>query len=143
MVISTYLCERENMPKVYDTFCEKTPDGYTFKTLDEVVLPKNLQKCTSHVFNHNGNGMDPSIPRLALVGISAKKNEETMPVISGELYAFHLPQEGIIFRRIFQNIADNTYTLCFEHPELPKNIISFESLQEKLLGKVTWVLHKF
>ncbi len=131
------------MAKVYDTFCEKTPDGYTFKPLDEVVLPKNLQKCTSHVFNHNGNGMDPSIPRLALVGISAKKNEETMPVISGELYAFHLPQEGIIFRRIFQNIADNTYTLCFEHPELPKNIISFESLQEKLLGKVTWVLHKF
>ena len=49
------------MAKVYDTFCEKTPDGYTFKTLDEVVLPKNLQKCTSHVFNHNGNGMDPSI----------------------------------------------------------------------------------
>lgn len=129
--------------KVYETFCEKTDDSYTFKTIDEIVLPKSLFKCSSHVFNCSSNGMEPSLPRLALAGVAAKTKDEKLPVISGEIYALYLPQEGIIFRRVFHNIADNSYTLCFENPALPQNIISFESLQEKLFGKVSWVLHKF
>lgn len=129
--------------KVYETFCEKTDDAYVFKTIDEIVLPKSLYKCSSHVFNCSSNGMEPSLPRLSLVGVAAKAKDEKLPVVSGEIYALYLPQEGIIFRRIFHNIADNSYTLCFENKELPQNIISFESLQEKLFGKVSWVLHKF
>lgn len=129
--------------KVYETFCEKKDETYTFKTLDEIVLPKSLHKCSTHVFNYNNNGMEPSIPRLSLVGVAAKTKDEKLPVISGEIYALYLPQEGIIFRRIFHNIEDNSYTLCFDNAKLPQNVISFESLQEKLFGKVTWVLHKF
>lgn len=129
--------------KVYETFCEKTADEYTFKIIDEVVLPKSLHKCSTHVFNCSSSGMEPSLPRLSLVGVATKQKEEKLPIISGEIYALYLPQEGIIFRRIFHNIADNTYTLCFEKPNLPQSIISFESLQEKLFGKVSWVLHKF
>lgn len=129
--------------KVYETFCEKADETYTFKALDEIVLPKSLSKCSSHVFNCSSNGMEPSIPRLSLVGVQAKTKDEKLPVVSGEIYALYLPQEGIIFRRIFHNIADNSYTLCFENRELPQNVISFESLQEKLFGKVSWVLHKF
>lgn len=129
--------------KVYETFCEKNADAYTFQALDEIVLPKSLYKCSSHVFNCSSNGMEPSIPRLSLVGVQAKTKDEKLPVVSGEIYALYLPQEGIIFRRIFHNIADNSYTLCFENRELPQNLISFESLQEKLFGKVSWVLHKF
>jgi hypothetical protein len=131
------------LAKIYETFCEKTADEYVFKTIDEVALPKSLGKCSTHVFNYSSNGMEPSLPRLSLVGVAAKAKEEKLPVISGEIYALYLPQEGIIFRRIFHNIAENSYTLCFENPHLPQNTISFESLQEKLFGKVSWVLHKF
>lgn len=131
------------MTKVYETYCDKQNDEYAFKAIDEVVLPKTLQKCTSYVFNYCGNGMEPSLPRLALVGVLGKNKEEKLPVISGEIYALYVPQEGIVFRRIFQNIDDNTYSVCFDNPKLPSSTIQSENLQEKLLGKVAWVLHKF
>lgn len=131
------------MTKVYETYCDKQNDEYAFKAIDEVVLPKTLQKCTSYVFNYCGNGMEPSLPRLALVGVLGKNKEERLPVISGEIYALYVPQEGIVFRRIFQNIDDNTYSVCFDNPKLPSSTIQSENLQEKLLGKVAWVLHKF
>ncbi len=131
------------MTKVYETYCDKQNDEYAFKAIDEVVLPKTLQKCTSYVFNYCGNGMEPSLPRLALIGVLGKNKEERLPVISGEIYALYVPQEGIVFRRIFQNIDDNTYSVCFDNPKLPSSTIQSENLQEKLLGKVAWVLHKF
>lgn len=131
------------MTKVYETYCDKQNGEYAFKAIDEVVLPKTLQKCTSYVFNYCGNGMEPSLPRLALVGVLGKNKEERLPVISGEIYALYVPQEGIVFRRIFQNIDDNTYSVCFDNPKLPSSTIQSENLQEKLLGKVAWVLHKF
>lgn len=131
------------MAKVFETYCEKQENGYAFNAVDEVVLPKNLQKCTSYIFNYNVSGMEPSLPRLALVGVLGKNKEEKLPVISGELYALYLEQEGIVFRRIYQNIEDNTYTICFENPKMPASTISLASLQEKLVGKVSWVLHKF
>lgn len=131
------------MTKVYETYCDKQNDEYAFKAIDEVVLPKTLQKCTSYVFNYCGNGMEPSLPRRALVGVLGKNKEEKLPVISGEIYALYVPQEGIVFRRIFQNIDDNTYSVCFDNPKLPSSTIQSENLQEKLLGKVAWVLHKF
>lgn len=128
---------------VFETFCDRQNGEYNFKTIDEIVLPKNLQKCTSYIFNYNGNGMEPSLPRHALIGVLGKNKEAKLPVVSGEIYALYLQQEGIVFRRIFQNIEDNTYTICFDNPKLPANTISYDSLQEKLLGKVSWVLHKF
>lgn len=129
--------------KVYETFCEKTESGFSFKTVDEIVLPKTLQKCTTYIFSYTGNGMEPSLPRPCLAGVLAKNKEEKLPVVSGDIYALYLPQEGIVFRRIFQNLENDTCTICFDNAKLPSSIISSESLQEKLLGKVSWVLHKF
>lgn len=129
--------------KVVNTFGVKTENTYKFEPIEEIVLPKNLQKCSNFVFNYNALGMEPSIPRPALVGVITAVNNNQFPIISGELYALFLPQEGVIFRRVFHNIDNNSYTLCFDNEKLPSSTINHESFHEKLLGKVAWILHKF
>ena len=129
---------------VFETKCTLKDGKLYFVTIEETILPRTLQKNSDLVFSYNATGMEPVLSKPCLLGVSTKKDSSNdIPIISGEIYALHTAAEGIIFRRLIQDTEDEMYILCFEQNKFPSSKISLESLREKLIGKLSWVLHKF
>lgn len=128
---------------IYDTQCTQQGTVIQYTTLEKTMLPLALQKNTDLVFYHNTNGMEPVLPKSSVVGVSKIQSKQSpVPIISGNIYALFSPSEGIIFRTLIHDIETNSYLLCFENSKFSSSSISQERLQELLIGKVTWVLHK-
>jgi len=129
---------------VFDTHCTLQEKKIHFKTIEETILPRTLQKSSNLVFLYNATGMEPVLSKPCLLGVSTKKDaSNNVPIISGEIYALHTAAEGIIFRRLIQDTEDEMYLLCFEQTKFPTGKISLENLRDKLIGKLSWVLHKY
>ena len=129
---------------VFDTHCTLQGDKLHFTTIEETILPRTLQKNSNLVFAYNAAGMEPILSKPCLLGVSTTKDaNNNIPIISGEIYALHTMAEGIIFRRLIQDTDDEMYLICFEGNKFPHSKMNLESLREKLIGKLSWVLHKF
>ena len=129
---------------VFDTHCSLQDGKLYFTTIEETILPRTLQSNSNLVFAYNATGMEPVLSKPCLLGITTKKDaSKNIPIISGEIYALHTIAEGIIFRRLIQDTEDGMYLLCFEQNKFPSSKMSLDSLREKLIGKLSWVLHKF
>lgn len=127
---------------IYNTFCTKKRNVIQYSTIDEDSFPKNIQPKTDLVFYHNSDNMEPVLPRASLIGVQKYNVDEmNLPIISGDLYALFVEAEGIVFRRIIQNVEHNDFLLCFENNKYPASQIDFESLKTKLIGKISWVMH--
>lgn len=129
---------------VFSTKCKLDNDKLVFSTIEETILPKTLQKTSDLVFAYNASGMEPVLPKFCLLGVNTKKDEYSqIPLISGEIYALHTEAEGVIFRRLIQDMESGNYILYFEDSRFQPSKISLESIRQKLIGKLAWVLHKF
>lgn len=129
---------------VFSTKCKLDNGKLFFTTIEETILPKTLQKNSDLVFAYNATGMEPVLPKFCLLGVNTKKDENNhIPMISGEIYALHTDPEGIIFRRLIQDMSTEDYMLYFEDTRFQPSRISLDNIRKRLIGKLSWVLHKF
>ncbi len=94
------------------------------------------------VFRYSGVGMEPTLSKNCLLGINTSKDSNKLvPISSGEIYAIYSAVEGIIFRRLIQDLERDIYLLCFEDKKLPTTRLPSATLQKEIVGKLSWVLH--
>lgn len=111
---------------------EKTPIGYDKK--EDILLPEKLREVANLIFYHQAKGMEPYILQHAIVGISTQNKS----LISGEIFAFLSPLEGVIFRRVA--IMEDEVLLCSEQQNIPPIPMSGEKFKSSLIGKVMWTI---
>lgn len=126
------------LTRVLDTSCDYA-DGDTmpeFAVHDRMVLPRSLLGDGVLVFSVRTGAMAPVLRKGGVVGVATRQRQ----LASGEVYALLLPHEGVTFRRIVQDSKSGLFLLCFEQAGLPHMRVPAQTLQTRMLGKVTWVL---
>ncbi len=114
-------------------------DGDILPTLPQVgkiSLPLSYAESSIQVLRMEGPNMEPVLRRGAYMGVDIAAK---VPV-SGMVYALFWPHEGVVIKRIFLDADDVHYILRSDAPQHPEVRIPATTLNQRLLGKVTWVL---
>ncbi len=108
----------------------------TLPQLGKVSLPLSYADAGIQVIKQESRNMEPTILRDAYVGVNTSVKVPT----SGMLYALFWPHEGLVIRRVFLDSDDVHYTLRSDMPEYAESTLSAKLLQERIFGRVAWVL---
>lgn len=106
--------------------------------LGRLSIPQSFAGNGIHVFRIDVSSMEPFIHKGAYVGIDTAQRH----VASGELYAIRLPYEGVVLRRAYINTQQGTLTLRSENTTLPEISLPLDGHEERVVGRVTWVLQR-
>ena len=107
--------------------CQKRPD----------IFPEDFFSPSITALKVYGHGMEPTIFDGAHVGVDTQDKR----IISGEVYAVQMLQEGIVIKRVY--IDMKKLILRSDNPLFPESSIPFEKLSENfILGRVKWVIQK-
>lgn len=60
--------------------------------------------------------------------------------ISGEIYAVFMPHEGVALKRLFLDGDQERFILRTEQPSHPGVALLPQDCQERILGRLSWVL---
>ena len=101
---------------------------------DSFLLRYNLPKIM--VVAMEDASMEPAISRNAYVGV----NSEDRKLVSDTVFAFRLPPEGFILRRVMLKPADDHVEMRAERPTIPHTRIPLHQARQHVLGRVVWVM---
>ncbi|MEI3479062.1 MAG: S24/S26 family peptidase [Bilophila sp.] len=123
--------------KVYSTQCayeegKPAPELQTSKSLS----PQSYVNAQTLVFLIESDSFSPLIRRGAYVGVDTTR---THP-ISGEIYAVFMPHEGVALKRLFLDGDQETLQLRTGQPSHPGVALLPQDCQERILGRLSWVL---
>lgn len=107
--------------------------------IETLFLPQKFLKPSILPIQIAGRSMEPVLLNGAFVGV----DREERKVISGEVYAVHLPYEGTVVKRIY--MSTDHVILKSDNPSFPELTISIEKIDPDnfILGRVKWVLQEF
>lgn len=123
---------------VFSTMYKGPVDQPCFVKKLEICLPRYFAMEDIHIFHIDTHTLAPAIQYGAFIGVDPKNRS----LQSGQLYAFCMPHEGVIFRRPVQTKAFGTFILSLEGLPLPQTLWPIATLLECLLGRVAWTLQK-
>ncbi|EPR43674.1 phage C1 repressor [Desulfovibrio sp. X2] len=107
--------------------------------VSQLAIPETFYKPTILVVRVDGAGMEPLIRRAGYVGMDTEKTR----VRSGEVYGIHVPHEGLVLKRVYFDADNNRFLLRSENAEHPEQTIPAKNAEDKILGRVVWVLQEF
>ena len=108
------------------------------KVVGKLNIPLSLAGPDVKVFLLDSTSMEPLMRKGAFIGVDITQTK----VVSGELYAVHLPYEGIAVRRVFPNSAGGA-VLRAENPQHPELVLPTPKLGESVIGRVVWTINKY
>jgi phage repressor protein C with HTH and peptisase S24 domain len=84
----------------------------------------------------DGSAMEPIMRRGSYVGIDTDQKR----VLSGEIYALTLPEEGLALRRVFWDADAGVFRLRAENPAHPERLLPAGQEKAVILGRCIWVI---
>ncbi len=127
-----------SLPVYSSLYCGEVDDenNKIFEIEEEFYLSKKYAQESTMLFRVNGKNMEPTILNNGIVAIDTKK----MPLISGEIYLFCLPLQGIYISKIFHSNKEENHKPCIDlvpdNKTFPTTSLNLEQAEEYLLGKV-------
>ena len=105
--------------------------------IEKIVIPKQYAKDGIIVFQTYTDEALPLVYKNSYIGI------DTLSIhpICGDLFAVHIPYEGVVLRKIFWNQEEKCFILRAENTEFPEIYLSLEQ-KEYILGRLCWILQK-
>ena len=85
-----------------------------------------------------GRNMGQVVSTGACFGLDTTARDVT----SGAVYGLYAPNEGLILRRLFLNAKQDAWLLHSESPEFPETSLAPDTLRQRLLGKVVWIMQE-
>ena len=110
------------------------------KPMDTIILSREFMRPEIVAVKVRGNSMEPTIWEGAICGVNTK----TLKLTSGDIYAFWLPYEGAVIKRIFvgyEKLILKSDNKEFPPIELHRQELEIEGLY-RLLGKVEWIVQR-
>ena len=108
-----------------------------YEPIDTIWMPASFAGPSIVPVKVRGDSMYPLIHNGAIVGV----DREDRQIISGEIYAVWLPNEGAVIKRLFMGF--DRVELKSENPIHPTLLIPLKELDEHfLLGRVKWVIQR-
>lgn len=104
-----------------------------------ISLPQHFVRPDIKVFSVNSAAMEPTVRRNAYVGVDSTCRRP----LSGELFALFAPHEGVIIRRLYVDSDNERILLRTDAVGHPESSLSIETVSERILGRVVWVLQEF
>ncbi|WP_029895356.1 LexA family transcriptional regulator [Desulfohalovibrio reitneri] len=106
--------------------------------VSQLALPETFHKPSILVVRVDGSGMEPIIRRGAYLGLDA----ENKRVRSGEIYGLHVPHEGLVLKRVYFDADNNRFIMRSENAEHPEQTLEAAKAEERIVGRVVWVLQE-
>jgi len=104
--------------------------------LFHMEIPAMFHRSTVHVIQVDSVDMAPLILKGAFVGIdTARRN-----IVDGEVYAVHVPREGLIIKRVFHDMHSASYRLASMDPNFAETVLSQSLKEQRCVGRLTWVM---
>ncbi|EPR36225.1 phage C1 repressor [Alkalidesulfovibrio alkalitolerans DSM 16529] len=113
--------------------------GWQPDFVSQLSIPETLHKPSILVVRVDGAGMEPLIRRGAYVGLDSDRTR----VRSGEIYGIHVPHEGLVLKRVFFDADNDRFLLRSENPEHPEQSVPTSTAEDKIVGRVVWLLQEF
>lgn len=104
----------------------------------QLAIPETFYKPTILAIKVEGSAMEPLVRRGSFVGLDAEQKR----VLSGELYGVFVPHEGLVIKRVFFDAENNRFILRSESENHPEQYLTPELKDERLVGRIVWVLQE-
>lgn len=91
------------------------------------------------MFKVETSGMEPLICKGAFVGIDTTQKN----IVSGEIYAVHIPFEGISLKRVFLDGDNQRLVLRAENKLHPDQFVPLDKHFDRVIGSIAWVMQRF
>ncbi len=123
---------------VYTMTCDYSDEGALpmLAGAGKISLPLSFAEAGVQVLRMEAPNMEPCIKRAAYVGVDSTAK---VPV-SGMAYALFWPHEGVVIRRVYLDSDTEHYILRSDAAGYPEARLPVQKLNQRLLGKVVWVL---
>lgn len=104
----------------------------------QLAIPEAYYRATLLVVQMDGTSMEPLIKPKAFVGLDTDQKR----ILSGEVYGILAPHEGLILRRVFYDAESDRIILRTENSSHPEQSFPAEVKNDRLMGRVVWVLQE-
>lgn len=121
---------------LYATHMESGAGTWSPVQTGMVAIPKQFYRPNIMVVAIDSAGMEPIIHKYAYVGIDGGQKN----ILSGEIYAFSIPFEGLAVKRVFLNPDQRSLALRGENRDYPEITMPLEGVDSKVIGRVIWVM---
>jgi phage repressor protein C with HTH and peptisase S24 domain len=101
-------------------------------------IPAMFHRPTVHVMQVDSVDMAPIILKGAFVGIDTMRRN----IVDGEIYAFHIPREGLIIKRVFHDMHSASYRLASMDPRFSETTLTQALKEQRCVGRVVWVMQE-
>lgn len=114
-------------------------DGSFQESPKEMIsVPEAFSSQSLTVFKMEHQNMEPILHRGAYLGV----NKDQTQLRSGEIFALAVPHEGLVIRRLFNDFENNRVILRSENPAYKEEYLSADAINDRLIGRVWWVLQE-
>ena len=125
-VVTVYSMHRSG---ISDT--PKEPEG-----IGKLSIPQSFFVPGIQVFKVETSGMEPLVCKGAFVGIDTTQKN----IVSGEIYAVHIPFEGISLKRVFLDGDNQRLVLRAENKLHPDQYVPLDKHFDRVIGSIAWVM---
>ncbi len=102
----------------------------------KISVPLSFADAGIQVLRQEAPNMEPTLLRQAYVGVDTA----VKALVSGMVYAFFWPHEGLVIRRVFLDNDDVHYILRSDAAGYAETRLPAKTVQQRILGRVAWVL---
>lgn len=124
--------------KLYLSGGGQTPTEWDAESIGDICIPTAYYRPSLAVIKMDGSSMEPFIRNGAVVGIDKDKKS----VVSGEVFAVHVPFEGLAIKRVYLDAENSRIILKSENPNHPPLSIPAKEAAERILGRAIWILQE-
>lgn len=122
--------------EVHDMACVYTDEAPrpVLAVSGRLSLPRTFVRPSLLVLRLRGQAMEPQLREGAYIGLDV----QDLAPVSGRMYAFFAPLEGLVIRQLFLDGTQSGYILRAQSPDYPETPLDAALLQRRLLGRVIW-----
>ncbi len=103
-----------------------------------ISLPDFLYRQNLVVVRVDGESMTPTLRKGAFIGVDESEHD----IKTGEIFAMHLENEGLVLRRMYHNADQGVYELRADNPDFPSFTVPSPNIQQYIVGQVIWVIQE-
>ena len=109
------------------------------EVIGKLSIPQSFFASGIQVFKVDTAGMEPLVYKGAYVGIDTGQQN----IVSGEIFAIHIPFEGISLKRVFLAGDNQRLVLKAENQKHPDQYVSLDKHKDRVIGSLAWVMQEF
>ncbi|MBI9111981.1 S24 family peptidase [Maridesulfovibrio ferrireducens] len=117
---------------------ESGSEQWAPQQVGELNIPETFYRPSMVVLKVEGSSMEPAIRRNAFAGV----DETQKRLMAGDIYAVHVPYQGVVIRRVFFDPENSRFILRPEDPQHPELYIAVQDQNKLVVGRVVWVMQE-